>query len=121
MVSIVSLVAAAIAVGVSLALALYDPVLPRDVPRLEPRPDQTQAQQSPGQQAQDILDRCVNGRLAFRPPSPLKQGQTVEFIVRAAPSTSRLNGAAARLAGVEGMPLRALSVMPGYGGARECC
>lgn len=92
MVSIVSLVAAAI-VGVSLALALYDPVLPKEMPRERPMPDQTQVQQSPGQQAQDILDRCVNGRLAFRPPSPLKQGQTVEFIVRAAPSTSRLNPA----------------------------
>lgn len=38
-VSIVRIVAAAIAVGVSLALAVYDPVLPGDVPRLEPKPD----------------------------------------------------------------------------------
>lgn len=38
---------------------------------------------APGSAAQAILERCVNGTVAFRPPSPMKQGETVEFAVRA--------------------------------------
>lgn len=47
----------------------------------------------PGQRAQEILDRCIEGRMAFRPPSPLKQGETVEFTVRVAPGTSTIDPA----------------------------
>lgn len=95
MLSIVSFLAAGIALSVSLAFFLTDTVLPRERWHIQPTstPTASQAQQAVGQQAQDILDRCVKGRLAFRPPSPLKQGQTVEFAVRVAPSTSRVNPA----------------------------
>lgn len=37
----------------------------------------------PGGDSQDILNRCFKGTVAFRYPEPLKQGETVEFVVRA--------------------------------------
>lgn len=39
---------------------------------------------APGQRSQEILERCLEGKLAFRPPSPLQQGDVVEFVVRVA-------------------------------------
>jgi hypothetical protein len=42
----------------------------------------------PGRRAQEILQRCFEGQMAFRPPSPLRQGETVEFVVRVALSSS---------------------------------
>lgn len=56
---------------------------------LDPRP--TGAQAEPGQRAQDILDRCGKGRMAFRTPSPLKQGEKVGFVVRVAFETSPID------------------------------
>lgn len=37
----------------------------------------------PGNEGQAILNRCLQGTVAFRYPEPLKQGETVEFVVRA--------------------------------------
>ncbi|MDR7160096.1 hypothetical protein [Arthrobacter sp. BE255] len=39
------------------------------------------------------MDRCFEGKLAFRPPSPLQQGDKVEFVVRVALSTSPVDPA----------------------------
>lgn len=47
----------------------------------------------PGQRSQEILERCFAGKLAFRPPSPLQQGDVVEFVVRVALATSPVDPA----------------------------
>lgn len=47
----------------------------------------------PGQRSQEILERCFAGELAFRPPSPLQQGDVVEFVVRVALATSPVDPA----------------------------
>ncbi|EMY34401.1 hypothetical protein D477_009890 [Arthrobacter crystallopoietes BAB-32] len=39
---------------------------------------------SPGQEAQQVLDECFEGKLVFRPPSPMVQGETEQFAVRVA-------------------------------------
>lgn len=38
----------------------------------------------PGQAAQEILDRCFEGTLVFRPPSPMEQGETTSWSIRVA-------------------------------------
>jgi hypothetical protein len=57
--------------------------LPSDRPTLTPSDGATDTV-PPGQSGQDILERCLKGSLAFRPPSPLQQGDKVEFVVRVA-------------------------------------
>jgi hypothetical protein len=42
-----------------------------------------------GQRARDILNECVKGRMEWRKPSPLKQGETTEFVVWVAPNASQ--------------------------------
>jgi hypothetical protein len=49
------------------------------------------ATEAPGSAAQSVLDRCFRGGLAFRPPTPISQGDTVEFVVRVTPSSSAVD------------------------------
>lgn len=53
----------------------------------EPVPTEPGAGSSPplpGQAAQEILDRCFEGTLVFRPPSPMEQGETTSWSIRVA-------------------------------------
>ncbi|MEK0153455.1 hypothetical protein WMN78_00310 [Arthrobacter oryzae] len=46
---------------------------------------------SPSQTEQPGLEGCFDGRMAFKAPSPLKQGEKIEFVVRVAFKTSPIN------------------------------
>lgn len=49
-----------------------------------PTPSPDGGQSTFGQKAKEIMENCVGGKLVFRPPSPMRQGETEEFTIRVA-------------------------------------